>query len=183
MNDTNKAIITGKIIHIYEISRNPARVIVTVSANGDNPKIFAAGMQAEYIIQNLRIGDTVTVNANLQSSVKSKIGRTVTVFCDSIRKHYSRTENVNRFYLAGDVVSTRTDTERNVSTMIIRTHVNGRSSTIPVVFYDADHRLFAIVADNPTIAISGKIQTVCKDYGNGKRVYHQNYVADFPRND
>lgn len=39
MNDTNKAIITGKIIHIYEISRNPARVIVTVSANGDNPKI------------------------------------------------------------------------------------------------------------------------------------------------
>ena len=126
MNDTNKAIITGKIIHIYEISRNPARVIVTVSANGDNPKIFAAGMQTEYIIQNLRIGDTVTANANLQSSVKSKIGRTVTVFCDNIRKHYSRTENVNRFYLAGDVVSTRTDTERNISTMIIRTRVNGR---------------------------------------------------------
>lgn len=182
MNDINSVIITGRIVHIYTINRNPARVIVTINADGENPKVFAAGKQGDYIIKNCQVGDFVTVEGNIQSSYKEKVGRTVTVFVDKIKKHCSRVSSENKFYIAGDIVSVRTDTKNNISTMIVRTEVNGRRSTVPLTFYNPDHRIFAIVADNPNISISGRIQTVTHNYGS-KTFYHQNYVADFPRND
>lgn len=182
MNDINSVIISGRIVHIYTINRNPARVIVTIHTVGENPKVFAAGKQGDYIIKFLKIGDFVTVEGNIQSSFKDKVGRTVTVFVDKIKKHCSRVPNENKFYIAGDIVSVRTDTKHNISTMIIRAEVNGRRSTIPLTFYNPDHRIYGIVADNPNISISGRIQTVSNNYGS-KTLYHQNYVADFPRND
>lgn len=184
MNDTNKAIITGKIVHLYIISTQPARAILTIHTNGtDNPKVFVTDRAAIYVINRCNVGDFVTVEANLQSSLKAKVGKTVTVFAEKVRKNCTQLAPENKFYLAGEIVSVRTNTECNVSSIIVRTNVNNRISTIPITFYNPDHKLFAIISDNPTLAISGRIQTVSHDYGNGKKIYHQNYVADFPRNE
>lgn len=182
MNDINSVIITGRIVHIYTINRSPARVIVTIHTDGENPKVFAAGKQADYIIKNCQVGSFVTVEGNIQSSYKEKLGRVVSVFVDKIKKHCSRVSSENKFYIAGDIVSVRTDTENNISTMIVRTEVNGRRSTVPLTFYNPDHIIFGIIVDNPNISISGRIQTVKHNYGS-KTLYHQNYVTNFPRND
>ena len=98
MNDINSVIITGRIAHIFTIKRTPARVIVTINAEGENPKVFATGKQGEYIINNCQVGDFVTVEGNIQSSYKEKVGRTVTIFVDKIKKHCSRVPNENKFY-------------------------------------------------------------------------------------
>lgn len=181
MKDINHALITGRIVNLYVINNNPARVIVTIFSDGNNPKVFAANKTAEYIIKNLKVGDYVTAECNLQSSYKNKIGKTVTVFVDKIKKHCSRVASENKFFLAGDIVSVRTNTKLNISTMIIATTVNGRRSTVEVTFYDPDHRIFGIISDNPDISIKGRIQTVSYTVNN-KKVYRQIYVADFPRN-
>lgn len=181
MKDINHVVITGRIVNLYVINHYPARVIVTIYADGNNPKIFAANKTADYIIKNLKVGDYVTAECNLQSSTKNKIGKTVTVFVDTIKKHCSRVASENNFFLAGDIVSVRTNTKLNISTMIIATTVNGRRSTVEVTFYDPDHRIFGIISDNPDISIGGRIQTVSYTVNN-KKVYRQIYVADFPRN-
>lgn len=63
MNDVNKVIIVGKIVHIYTI--NQKRVILTVHTGGkDFPKVFALDSTAEYIINNCSIDTYVRIEEN-----------------------------------------------------------------------------------------------------------------------
>ena len=185
MNDYNKVKLSGKIVHIYKISENPARVILTLATMGENPKVFATDKIAVFAIRNCRVGDFVTVDGNIQSSVKEKVGVTTTIFADHITKHKSKQFEQNAFYLFGEIMSVRTWPDKKISRIVVKTKIKSgnklRISTVPVVFYNPDQRLFAI-SDNPYISVTGKIQTTKKIYQKGKlTMYHQNYVADFPR--
>lgn len=181
MNDYNKVKLTGRIIHIYEISKNPARCILTLSAQGECPKVFATDKIGYFAITKCRVGDWVSIDANIQSSVKAKVGVCTTVFADHITKHKTEQKQENIFYIYGEIKSVRTWPDKKISRIIVKTTVNGRVSTIPITFYNPDQRLFAI-SDNPYLSIKGKIQTTKKVYQNGKvKMFYQNYVADFPR--
>lgn len=181
MNDVNKVILVGKIVHKYVISTS--RVILTIQTGPkDYPKVFALDNLAEYIINNCPVGSFVRVEGNIQSSKKPKVGIVTTIFADSVKKCSSDMPPENKFFLSGEIVSARSFSGTGVNQVIIKTRIE-RASTIPVIFYNPHHSLLSLV-DDYTMSISGKVQTVKKLYRDGQiKMYHQNYVADFPKAD
>lgn len=179
----NRVKLTGRIVHIYKISENPARVILTLATMGENPKVFATDKIADFAIRKCKVGDYISVCANIQSSFKDKTGLTTTLFCDHITKHRTKQIEQNRFFIFGEIMSVKTFSN-DISRIVVKTQITvghkERFSTVPITFYNPDQRLFAI-ADNPYLSISGKIQTTKRITKNNETFYYQNYVADFPR--
>ena len=181
MNDINKVILVGKIVHKYII--NQSRVILTIQTGiKDFPKVFALDETAEYIINNCSVGTNVRVEGNIQSSKKPELGVVTTIFVDKIKKCRSDTPPENKFFLSGEIVSARTFSQTGIYQVTLKTRLD-HVSTIPITFYHPHHSLLSLI-DDYSMSISGNIQTVKKVYKNGQmKMYFQNYVADFPRND
>ncbi len=178
----NKVFITGKIVHKYVIA--PNRVILTIHTGGrDFPKVFALDKAAEYIIAKCPENSYVKIEGNIQSSKKPKVAGIVTsIFVDSVKRCSSSTPPENKFFLSGEITSVRTF-PNDITKIIVKTRVNNHISTVPVCFYQP-HHLLSSLADNYDLSISGKVQTVKKIYQSGSvKMYHQNYVANFPKAD
>ena len=102
------------------------------------------------------------------------------IFVDSVKKCSSSTPPENKFFLSGEIMSVRTF-PNNVTKIIVKTRANNHISTVPVCFYQP-HHLLSSLADNYDLSIAGKVQTVKKIFQGGSvKMYHQNYVADFPK--
>ncbi len=177
----NEVYLKGKIINIFKADggkKKKACVIVTIHVgNGNFPQVVCWEHNAKSILTNYKIGDTICILANMQSSRRvqnEKIKTTCSLFCTKILKSNYFTEYYhNEFTVRGKTVSSIISND--VMSLLIRT-MTAHYSTVPITIYHFNSRIHSFEEGQPT-KIIGHIQTGKKLNNDNKCQFFTNFVA------
>ncbi len=165
----NEVTLSGKIIKMY--TPKPQRLLLRIHAGENLPECFVCGWLADFVTTNYKVGDYISLKCNLQSTRKERVGRSVTIFVDSVLP--SKKVMQNNFDMVGEIRSLYVgDVYSTIHVGCITEH----KSTVPVFVYN-NKCLDKAFEVGDEIVIKGEIQTKKCVYPEGRTIFHQNYVC------